>query len=225
MNNYEHKLKLVLIGDNTVGKTTIRQSFMGHHFTGQYIKTIGADFSTKKINFKDFYIKFQIWDLAGQYNYCNVQKSFYQGSKAAILVFDLTNKNTLLNIEYWIHEALKNSLGTIKIFILVGNKKDLVRKISNKEGIDFSEKLSKELEITISYIETSAKTGENINFLFEKIAESYLINEKLLQKNKNMKTHFKDNSNKKLIRMVKNLELRISKLENKLKKITEILGL
>ncbi|MCK5409392.1 MAG: GTP-binding protein, partial [Candidatus Heimdallarchaeota archaeon] len=80
--------KIILAGDGAVGKTSIRERYMGKGFQESYLKTIGADFATKKIEKNEEQITFQIWDLAGQESYQSVRKSFYKGAIAAIMVFD-----------------------------------------------------------------------------------------------------------------------------------------
>lgn len=223
MNSKDYKIKLVLIGDATVGKTTMRQTYMGQQFTGDYIKTIGADFATKQINYKGYNIKFQIWDLAGQYNYRSAQKSFYQGSKAAILVYDLTKRETLQNTEFWVNESIKNSQDTIQIYILVGNKNDLKREVNYEEGIDFTKKLSDKLNIKFDYLETSAKTGENINKLFESIAENFLIKEKVIEPIQPIEISSRKVFNEELFKKINELEKRVASLENEMNKFKKIL--
>ncbi|MHA1115558.1 MAG: Rab family GTPase, partial [Candidatus Heimdallarchaeaceae archaeon] len=89
MTGKKWNFKIVLAGDGAVGKTSIRERYMGKGFTGDYLKTIGADFASKKVKVEDNDITFQIWDLAGQESYSAVRTTFYKGAIAAWLVFDI----------------------------------------------------------------------------------------------------------------------------------------
>jgi small GTP-binding protein len=185
MSNVRFRFKLVLVGEGAVGKTSIRQKYMGKGFTGEYLKTIGADFASKVVEMKDNsgeIIKsiFQIWDLAGQVEFKEVRASFYGGCQGVLLVFDLTRKDTMGKLKDWILEAAKNAGGSIKGFYLIGNKCDLPdREITLEEGQEFAKFLSDRLKFTIPYIETSAKTGENIDRLFQAFCRTFLIKEGL----------------------------------------------
>jgi len=100
-------LKVVLIGDGAVGKTSIRNRFMGYGFETSHLMTLGADFSLKEVNRGDEIWKFQIWDLAGQEMFQQVRARFYQGAMGALLVFDITRKQTFLNITNWLNELYR----------------------------------------------------------------------------------------------------------------------
>ncbi len=158
--------KVVLMGDGQVGKTTIRRRFMGEQFSGEYIKTIGANFTSQKVQIGDTLVKFQIWDLAGQPNYSQVQRSFYRGCKGAFLVFDLTRPETLDNLNRWIEMALDYAGGTINTYIIIGNKKDLDRRVDASAAEAFSKLIAEKTGKSASYYETSAATGENIETVF-----------------------------------------------------------
>jgi len=183
MSSVRFRFKLVLIGEGAVGKTSVRQKYMGKGFTGEYLKTIGADFASKVVEMTDQEgeeIKsiFQIWDLAGQQEFKEVRASFYGGAQCVLLVFDVTRKETMDKLKDWILEAAKNSGGTIKAFALIGNKCDLPeREITEEEGQEFAQYLSERLKFTIPYIETSAKTGKNIEYLFQILCRMLLMKE------------------------------------------------
>ena len=175
----EFVFKLVLMGEGSVGKTSIRSKFMGAGFKSEYIKTIGADFASKAITLGENKVHFQIWDLAGQKMYKHVRSSFYSGCKCGFLVFDLTQPETLTMLENWVDEAIKHSGGFLKIFIIVGNKSDLKDQIKvNKKDVDkLLKKINDIQNIESSYIETSAKTGENIQEAFEMMGKMFLEKE------------------------------------------------
>lgn len=169
--------KIVIIGDPAVGKTSIRRKYLGETTLKEYIYTIGADFATKRIKLSDdLIVQYQIFDLAGQQKFDKVRASFYSGAQAAILVYDITKNETLLNLPGWVKEAKKNSNGKLDTFVVVGNKIDL----TNQKEIDesylkkFLSDLSKECKQDVLHIETSALTGENIGHLFQKITVTLL---------------------------------------------------
>ncbi len=175
----EFVFKVVLMGEGSVGKTSIRSKFMGVGFKSEYIKTIGADFASKAIELGDNKVHFQIWDLAGQKMYRHVRSSFYSGCKCGFLVFDLTQPDTLEKLEEWAKEAIDHSGGFLKIFIVLGNKHDLKDQLAIKdEDVQkLIEKLKKKKNIDAAYLVTSAKTGENINEAFKMMGKMFLEKE------------------------------------------------
>ncbi|TXT64111.1 MAG: Small GTP-binding domain protein (modular protein) [Promethearchaeota archaeon] len=162
----ENVYKLILGGDGNVGKTSIVKRFTEGTFARNYKATIGTSISKKECNFEglDSTVRFAIWDLAGQPQFKRIRPSYLASSAAGILVFDVTNRKSFENVENWYREILEASPNIY--LILVGNKIDLKdsRKVSNAEGTALGEKLG------ISYIESSAKTGENINEAFKMLA-------------------------------------------------------
>lgn len=175
----EFVFKIVLMGEGSVGKTSIRSKFMGVGFKSEYIKTIGADFASKAIELGENKVHFQIWDLAGQKMYRHVRSSFYSGCKCGFLVFDLTQPVTLEKLEEWAEEAISHSGGFLKIFIVLGNKSDLKDqiKIKDEDIKKLIEKLRKRKNIEAAYLATSAKTGENIPQAFEMMGKMFLEKE------------------------------------------------
>lgn len=169
--------KVVIVGDPAVGKTSIRRKYLGETTLKEYIYTIGADFATKRVKLsEDLIVQYQIFDLAGQQKFDKVRSSFYAGAQAAILVYDITNKETLTNLPKWVMEAKRNSNGSLDTFVVVGNKLDLK---DNKQTDDvslnkFLKELSKEMNHEILHIYTSALTGENIEHLFRNITNVLL---------------------------------------------------
>jgi small GTP-binding protein len=161
--------KIVLLGEGAVGKTSLRKRFMGEGFEQSYSITIGSDFSIANKEIDGSEIIFQIWDLSGQPSFKIVRTSFYLGTHAALIVFDLTNKQSFEEIENWIVELFQNgNRGNVPI-IIVGNKNDLVPQISKEEiehflanHADVSDK-----SVNLHYYETSALTGENVEIVFE----------------------------------------------------------
>ncbi len=162
----EYAFKLILGGDGGVGKTSMVHRFVENTFATDYKETIGVSIMKKECIFEDLNtsVRFVLWDLAGQTQFKRVRKSYLGNAEAGLLVYDVTRKNTFDNLKNWAGE-IRGETPSIRL-ILVGNKIDLEDKkqVSREEG----EKMAKELGI--SYIETSAKTGENINDAFRTLA-------------------------------------------------------
>ncbi len=163
--------KITLIGDGAVGKTSIRRSYLGETFEGSYSLTLGSDFATKTMNVGDLNINMIIWDLAGQPRFKAVREGFYRGTKGALLVFDLTRKDTYENIPQWIIELLKNNKMKKVPMILIGNKSDLrgslYKTIPSEYGENYAQELSLWSGFDVPYIETSAKFNDNVEQPFE----------------------------------------------------------
>ncbi len=163
----EYAFKIILGGDGAVGKTSMVHRYVENSFATDYKSTIGTSIMKKTCSFEgiESIVKFVIWDLAGQAQFKRVRQSYLANSEAGILVYDVTNRISFENVEKnWFRE-IKKASPDISL-ILVGNKIDLEndRVVSTEEG----ESLAQELKL--SYIETSAKTGVNINDAFKMLA-------------------------------------------------------
>ncbi|MHA1914483.1 MAG: Rab family GTPase [Promethearchaeota archaeon] len=159
--------KLSLIGDEGVGKTSMVQRYVHDIFKKDYRATIGTFISKKECKFEELEtsVRFMIWDLAGQAQFSRLWPDYLTDSRAGIIVFDITNRNSFENVEKW-YGILSEVASPNLVLILVGNKVDLAdsRTVSLEEGVALAEKLG------IPYMETSAKTNENIDDVFEWIA-------------------------------------------------------
>ena len=133
-----NKQKLILIGDVAVGKTSIINSFLGQKFSDEYEPSIGVDFFSKTIKYKDKAIKLQIWDSAGQEKFKSLIPNYIRGASLVILVYDISNKKSFDNLNSWIEFI--NTYENTNI-VICGNKIDLKdkREISFEEGKKFSE--------------------------------------------------------------------------------------
>jgi small GTP-binding protein len=162
----EYAFKLILGGDGAVGKTSMVHRFVEDKFEKDYKSTIGTSIMKKECRFEGLHsgVRFIIWDLAGQAQFKRVRQSYLANAEAGILVYDVTNKTSFENLESWNNE-IKNGSPNIAL-ILVGNKIDLEekREVNFQEGENLAQKLG------LSYIETSAKTGENIEDAFRMLA-------------------------------------------------------
>ena len=170
-------LKIVLMGDGAVGKTSLRNRFMGRGFKSQHLMTIGADFSTFQQIVDGNAITYQIWDLAGQEHFQAVRQRFFRGAMGGLLVFDVTRPETFQNIPNWLNELFRNSGRSVVPIVLLGNKADLKRAVSQKQAIEYSRVLSETLApygITVPYMDTSAKTGLNVQEAFTTLARQII---------------------------------------------------
>ena len=161
-------IKVLLFGNTGVGKTSIFKRYYENKFDGNYNSSIGIDFQTKVIKHKNKSYSIQLFDTAGQERFRSITSSYFRMAEYYMLVFDLTNKNSLNAVPDWI-ESLKEFIDKPK-YIILGNKSDLERnKIPDDEINDVLEgqdhfKINDE-----NFIKVSAKTGENINKTFEYI--------------------------------------------------------
>ncbi len=178
-NKKQYMIKLTLLGDGAVGKTSIRQRYLGKGFKTELLPTLGADFATIEKVIGDNHIKFQIWDLGGQTQYKHVRPRFYKGCFGALLIFDVTRRESFMNLSNWLEELYTNNgKGTVPVIILA-NKVDLEeqKSVTLEELKEFTDKLSEQTmkkNIKNFYLETSAKTGLNIDKAFEIVAD-YII--------------------------------------------------
>lgn len=159
------KYKLVFLGDQSVGKTSIITRFMYDKFDNTYQATIGIDFLSKTMYLEDRTVRLQLWDTAGQERFRSLIPSYIRDSSVAVVVYDVSNRQSFLNTVRWIEEV-RTERGTDVIIVLVGNKTDLV----DKRQVSIEEGDAKAREFNVMFIETSAKAGFNIKALFRKIA-------------------------------------------------------
>lgn len=161
------KLKIIIVGEGSVGKSSLLLRYADDKFIPENYSTIGVDYKSKPITINGENVILQIWDTAGQEKFRSITKNYYNGVHGALVVFDVTAINTFNQVKYWI-ESIKEKDPLINI-ILIGNKIDLEDRSVTKEE---AEKIANEYHI--HYIETSAKDGTNIHETFEYISnETY----------------------------------------------------
>mmetsp|Transcript_52336 Transcript_52336/g.78200 ORF Transcript_52336/g.78200 Transcript_52336/m.78200 type:complete len:237 (-) Transcript_52336:185-895(-) len=162
------KYKLVFLGDQSVGKTSIITRFMYDNFDRHYQATIGIDFLSKTMYLEDRTVRLQLWDTAGQERFRSLIPSYIRDSSVAVVVYDVSNRASFLNTSKWV-EDVRAERGNDVVICLVGNKTDLgndKRQISTEEGEDRAKKDG------LMFMECSAKAGYNVKSLFRKLATS-----------------------------------------------------
>ena len=162
--------KVVLIGETGVGKTSIITQFIDQTFQEDLQTTTGGTFSTKSVQCDNGKVlKFEIWDTAGQERYRSLATMFYKDANAAIMVYDVTRKETFEELKnYWAGQVKDNAPEKI-ILVIAGNKSDLIE----QETVDEGEARNFAKELDAIFISTSAKSSEGINNLFEEIAKKH----------------------------------------------------
>ena len=149
--------KVIFIGDENTGKTSIINRIIDNPFNDTYEVSIGIDFMSKNIRFRGQNIKIQIWDSAGQEKYKGLIPSYVRNSSIVFIVYDISRRTSFENVQNWI-SFVKNIEKTT--MILCGNKTDLNREVETKEGEEVAEREG------IKFFECSAKTNENIKYMF-----------------------------------------------------------
>ncbi|XP_033109178.1 ras-related protein Rab-6A isoform X3 [Anneissia japonica] len=174
------KIKLVVLGEMQVGKTSLITRFMYDSFDNTYQATIGIDFLSKTMYLEDRTVRLQLWDTAGQERFRSLIPSYIRDSTVAVVVYDITNANSFHQTSKWIDDV-RTERGSDVIIMLVGNKTDLADK--RQVSIDEGEKKAKDLNVL--FIETSAKSGYNVKQLFRRVAAALPGMETTEQKNPN----------------------------------------
>jgi len=160
------QFKLVLLGDSAVGKSSLVLRFVKKTFFEYQESTIGAAFLTQTVALNDCVVKFEIWDTAGQERYHPLAPMYYRGAAAAIVVYDVTNRQSFQRAKSWVKELQRQGNANICI-ALSGNKVDLAdggRQVEADEAKAYAD------ENGLLFFETSAKTNQNVNEMFRSIA-------------------------------------------------------
>ncbi|KAI0213166.1 Ras-related protein rab7 [Lamellibrachia satsuma] len=170
-------LKVIILGDSGVGKTSLMNQYVNKKFSNQYKATIGADFLTKEVMVDDRLVTMQIWDTAGQERFQSLGVAFYRGADCCVLVFDVTMPNTFKTLDSWRDEFLIQASPRDPEnfpFVVIGNKIDLEnRAVSTKRAQQWCHSKG-----DIPYFETSAKEAINVEQAFQMVAKDALAQEK-----------------------------------------------
>ena len=162
VDEYDMMIKVILIGDSGVGKTNIMSKFLKNQFLENSKATVGVEFGSKLFIHENHKIKAQIWDTAGQEKYKAITGAYYKGSKGALVIYDITRKDTFSNIDKWVNDL--KTTGDPKItIIIIGNKNDLAdrRQVTKEEGEERAKSFG------CAFLETSAFSGDNIDKAFD----------------------------------------------------------
>lgn len=169
--SYAYLFKYIIIGDTGVGKSCLLLQFTDKRFQPVHDLTIGVEFGARMITIDNRQIKLQIWDTAGQESFRSITRSYYRGAAGALLVYDITRRETFNHLTRWLEEARQNANQSM-VIMLIGNKSDLDhrRQVSKEEGENFAR------EHGLIFLETSAKTAANVEEAFINTAQKIYEN-------------------------------------------------
>ena len=167
---YLYQFRLILIGQSTVGKSSLLRQFKEGEYFPDISLTVGVDFHAKMIKVNGNQIKMQLWDTAGQDRFRAIVKAYYRNAVGGLLVFDITNRESFQSLDEWYEEVMKIAYPHKPVFVLIGNKDDQVkqRQVTREEGLRFARSHN------MDYMETSAKSGHNVEEAFHILAEKIL---------------------------------------------------
>eukprot|EP00906_Rhabdomonas_costata_P034699 RCo048809 len=167
----EYTFKYIIIGESSVGKSCLLHQFTDHEFLENTVSTMGVEFGNRVVEINGHLVKLEIWDTAGQERFRAVARSYYRGTAGAILVYDITSRESYNQLARWLTDA-RNLTNPNTVMMLVGTKVDLEdkREVSYEEALRFAE------ENGLVLFETSAKTGRNVEPAFLGTARRILEN-------------------------------------------------
>ncbi|CDW89880.1 rab gtpase 2b [Stylonychia lemnae] len=177
----DYTFKLIVIGNSGVGKSCIMTRFLRNEFRDDHEVTLGVEFGSLFIKMEETLFKMQIWDTAGQESFQSITKTFYRGAHAILLTYSIASKQSFENLDYWYNE-IKSQSEADALIILIGNQSDReeAREVSFEEGLKY--KTQHDIDI---FIETSAKTGNNVKDTFINTAKMlYVHHKQKIQKSK-----------------------------------------
>ena len=163
-------IKLLIVGDSNVGKTSLLLQYTDNYYPDQHTATIGFEYKIKIFQYKDYNIKLQIWDTAGQERFHSITNNFFHNADGILFVYDITSRETFNGVKVWIKEA--EDIGDFFKKLLIGNKCDL----SDKRNVSIEELENYCKEKNMYFFETSAKENIYLVEAFNKIVELILEN-------------------------------------------------
>ena len=168
---YDYLFKLLLIGNSSVGKSSLLVRFVDDVWEENFVPTIGVDFKLKTLDVNGKKVKLQIWHTAGQERFKNITASYYRGGNGVLVVYDITDRDSFTNLTSWLIEIEKNANKNV-FKLLIGNKNDLEseRKVTTEEGKEFADSNG------MKFIETSAKTADKVYEAFELLTKEIIKN-------------------------------------------------
>ena len=166
VDHYLYQFRLIIIGESTVGKSCLLRRFTQGRWIEHNDPTVGVDFHTKMVQVDGHNLKLQLWDTAGQERFRAITRSYFRNAVGALLVFDISDQNSFAKISGWMEDVRQSSKPHEPVFLLVGNKADLDRQ-RQVLRVD-AERLASSFKI--DYIETSSRTGQNVEEIFNVLA-------------------------------------------------------
>jgi small GTP-binding protein len=179
---YDMLFKILIIGDSGTGKSNLLLRYVKDKFIPDMKSTIGVEFGSKYLTIDNIKVKAQLWDTAGQERYRAITSAYYKGAKGVLIVYDITSKNSFLNIDKWLSD-FKMKCDEAASIVLVGNKSDL----EEKREVKKEEAEEKAQENNVAIFETSAKDNINVSLAFES-----LIKEIVTKVNTSIDDNFKN---------------------------------
>ena len=172
--NYDKTCQILLIGDSSVGKTSLIQRYANGIFKEEYLATVGLDYYTKQEMINDITVLVKLWDTAGQERFKALTPNYFRNAEGVVLAYDVTNSDSFDNLKFWIN-SIKSNLGEKNIFIpiiIIGNKIDMegMRDITKEDASKFAK------ENNYKYFETSAKTGQGVDEAIRDLVNQILEN-------------------------------------------------
>ena len=168
--NYNMIFKIVLVGDSGVGKTNLLLRYLKNEFNTQTKATVGVEFGNTKVRIDNALIKAQIWDTAGQERYRSITSAYYKGAHGALIVYDITRKDSFDSVEKWLSD-LRNNGEEKMVIMAIGNKSDMEieRVISTQDGE------AKAQRNNIAFLETSALNATNVAKAFDELIQKLYV--------------------------------------------------
>mmetsp|Transcript_62402 Transcript_62402/g.72589 ORF Transcript_62402/g.72589 Transcript_62402/m.72589 type:complete len:209 (-) Transcript_62402:28-654(-) len=163
--HYDYLIKFIIIGNSSTGKSCLMHYFIENKSKKSTTHTIGVEFGSKVLQIGAKSIKLQIWDTAGQERFKTITSSYYKGAHGVVIAYDITNKQSLKDVDNWLAEVEKHAHPKINK-LLIGNKCDL----ENERQVPYEEGKKKADELGIKFIETSAKDTVNVDSVFFTLA-------------------------------------------------------
>ena len=197
--NYDKTCQILLIGDSSVGKTSLIQRYANGIFKEEYLATVGLDYYTKQEMINNLNVLVKLWDTAGQERFKALTPNYFRNAEGVVLAYDVTNSESFENLKFWIN-SIKSNLGEKNIFIpiiIIGNKIDMedMRDITKEDASKFAK------ENNYKYFETSAKTGEGVDEAIRDLVNQVLANsdknEAAKGERKSVKIEYKKENNQK----------------------------